>query len=200
MVSTDKACSPINVYGMCKAISERVVLEKGIRFVNPKFLAVRYGNVIQSTGSIIPVFIHQAMNEENFTITRNDMTRFLMTLDDSVDLILNTIKNGKSGETWIPKLRSMRIKNLVDLFSERYKKSVIEIGIRCGEKIHESLINETESIRTIVKEDHYIIRPFFDTKVYNDAIYDYNSSSDLMEKTELLCYLNNLNIFELENL
>ena len=80
-----------------------------------------------------------------------------------------------------------------------YKKPIIEIGIRCGEKIHESLVNETESIRTIVKDNNYIIRPFFDTKVYNDNLYDYNSSMDLMKKDDLFEYLNSLKVFELNS-
>src|SRR3990167_1115345 len=109
-VSTDKACSPVNVYGMCKAISERVVTSQaqtgkpGVRF-----LAVRYGNVLESRGSIVPLFKYQGMHGTQLTVTDPNMTRFLMTLDDSVDLIEKTLLYGQSGETWIPRLPSMKV-------------------------------------------------------------------------------------------
>lgn len=196
MVSTDKACSPINVYGMCKSISERSIVEKGRHFSKPKFLVVRYGNVLQSRGSIIPLFMYQAKNDLFFTLTRSDMTRFLMTLDESVDLILDIIKNGKNGETWIPKLRSMKIKDLANIFSKIYNKPVKEIGIRSGEKIHESLINQTESLRTVITEKHYIIKPIYKNKIYNDQPYDYNSSVDNIDYNILFKYLKSLDIFK----
>ncbi len=195
-VSTDKACSPINVYGMCKAISERSVIEKQQCCDTVKFLVVRYGNVLQSRGSIIPLFMYQAKNKPCFTITRSDMTRFLMTLDESVSLILNAIQNGKSGETWIPKIRSMKIKDLADMFSEIYNKPIKEIGIRSGEKIHEYLINETESLRTVMAKDCYIIKSIYENKIYNEDPYDYNSSVDNIKYDDLFRYLKDLGVFE----
>lgn len=201
MVSTDKACSPINVYGMCKAISERVTIDNSRYFERPKFVVTRYGNVLESRGSIIPLFKHQAQSESDkfFTLTNKSMTRFLMTLQESVDLIVNAIENGNSGETWIPKLKSMRVVDLAELFSEVYNKPVKVIGIRPGEKIHESLVNETESLRTIDTVQNYIIKPIHEDFVYSD-IFSYNSSSDIMSKNELFNYLKTLGIFGDEDL
>lgn len=196
MVSTDKACSPINIYGMCKSISERIVIEKGRHFNKVKFLVVRYGNVLQSRGSIIPLFMYQAKNDPFFTLTRSDMTRFLMTLDESVDLIIDIIKNGASGESWIPKLRSMRIEDLANIFSKVYNKPVKEVGIRSGEKIHEYLINQTESLRSIITEKHYIIKPIYENKIYNNKPYDYDSSIDILDYKNLFEYLKLLNVFK----
>jgi len=198
MVSTDKACEPINVYGMCKALAERLTVDNYRYFQTPKFLVTRYGNVLQSRGSIIPLFMYQAQNPEEkyFTLTREDMTRFLMTLDDSVKLILDAIEKGESGETWIPRLKSMRVKDLVELFSEIYKKPIKIIGIRPGEKIHESLINQTESIRTVNTGKQYIIKPIHENKIYNVELYNYNSSQNIMDKNSLFTYLDSLNIFK----
>ena len=123
MVSTDKACSPINVYGMCKSISERIVLEKSRHIENVKFVATRYGNVLETRGSIVPLFMHQAKNNEFITVTREDMTRFVMTLEDSVDLIINCIKTSNTGETYIPKLKSMKIIDLAKIFAQKYNMS-----------------------------------------------------------------------------
>jgi FlaA1/EpsC-like NDP-sugar epimerase len=185
-VSTDKACAPINVYGMCKAISERVVLEKARHFDKVKFVVVRYGNVLESRGSIVPLFKYQSENSDAITITRKDMTRFLMTLDDSVDLIFNAIIHGKSGDTWIPKLKSMRINDLAKIFSNISGKPIREIGVRSGEKIHELLVNDTESLRTLVLDDFYIIKSAIENKVYNKDTFEYGSHNDV--KSILIIY------------
>jgi UDP-N-acetylglucosamine 4,6-dehydratase len=194
MVSTDKACAPINVYGMCKAIAERVVLEKArnVENNNIKFCAVRYGNVLESRGSIIPLFLYQAKNNECLTVTREDMTRFLMTLNDSVDLILDCIQNAENGELYIPKLKSMRIIDLANIFSKRYNKPVQIVGIRSGEKIHEAMINETESLRTIERNNRFVVKPIYDTTIYNQNIFQFDSSMDVLEINVLEEYLESL--------
>ena len=194
MVSTDKACSPINVYGMCKSISERIVLEKSRHMRRVKFVATRYGNVLETRGSIVPLFMHQAKNNEFITVTREDMTRFIMTLEDSVDLIVECIKNASTGETYIPKLKAMKIIDLAKIFAQKYDKKIKICGIRSGEKIHEDLINETESLRTIDSGDIFVIKPIYEAKVYNDEVFVYNSSNTLSEG-ELRSYLNSINLF-----
>lgn len=194
MVSTDKACSPINVYGMCKSISERIVLEKSRHMRRVKFVATRYGNVLETRGSIVPLFMHQAKNNEFITVTREDMTRFIMTLEDSVDLIIDCIKNANTGETYIPKLKAMKIIDLAKIFAQKYDKKIKICGIRSGEKIHEDLINETESLRTINRGDIFVIKPIYEAKVYNDEVFVYNSSNTLSEG-ELRSYLNSINLF-----
>jgi UDP-N-acetylglucosamine 4,6-dehydratase len=152
LVSTDKACAPVNVYGMCKAIAERLVTSQVIGGLSHvKYLAVRYGNVLESRGSIIPLFRHQADHADALTVTDPDMTRFVMTLSQSVQLIKDALEYGKSGETWIPRLPAMRIGDLAELFSERSGKPIRVIGLRPGEKMHEDLINESESVRAATR-------------------------------------------------
>tara|TARA_R110000803_G_scaffold36616_4_gene78662 strand:+ start:562 stop:1626 length:1065 start_codon:yes stop_codon:yes gene_type:complete len=196
MVSTDKACSPINVYGMCKSIAERVVLEKNRKTTNNiDFIAVRYGNVLESRGSIIPLFLHQAKNNKTITLTHEVMTRFLMTLDESVDLINYAIINAERGDTYIPKLKSMKIIDLAEIFSIKFDKKVEIIGIRPGEKIHESMINETESLRLLEEEDHFVIKPIYNSAVLNLNTFDYTSKDNNLTKKELEDYLISINVF-----
>lgn len=197
-VSTDKACSPVNVYGMCKAISERVVTsvaaDRMISNDNCRFLGVRYGNVLESRGSIIPLFKHQAEFMNELTVTHPDMTRFVMTLDDSVDLIEKTLNSGSTGEIWIPRLRAMRIGDLADIFARRHKKTVKCVGLRPGEKMHEALINESESIRSRDQDGHIVINPAFmsgDRKPF-----EYTSADDVMTSIQLEEHLTKLGIFE----
>ncbi len=196
-VSTDKACSPVNVYGMCKAISERVVTSQAQRHHEGlDFLCVRYGNVLESRGSIIPLFKYQAMNNQNLTVTDPEMTRFLMTLDDSVDLIEMALNAGKSGETWIPRLPAMKIGYLAEIFSEDYNKPIKVIGLRPGEKQHEDLINESESTRTrVIGSSHFVIGPAFDAG--SGESFMYSSKQDVMSKIQLREYLNKLGILDM---
>jgi len=194
MVSTDKACSPINVYGMSKALSERIVTS--CKTDNDiKFVAVRYGNVLESRGSIIPLFKYQAENKDEITVTHKDMTRYVMTLSDSVDLIEQAITIGKSGETWIPSLPSMKIYDLAEIFSEINDKPIRVIGMRPGEKIHEDLINEAESLRTIKNGQYFIIYPSY-TQPFNKGIFSMRSDTSLMTKEELRTHLENLEILQ----
>jgi UDP-N-acetylglucosamine 4,6-dehydratase/5-epimerase len=172
-VSTDKACSPVNVYGMCKSISERIIIEKTSLLKSPKFVNVRYGNVISSRGSLIPLFTNIGKDPAKtcFPITDKEMTRYLMTLEESVDLIEYAIVNGQSGDTIVPKnIKSFRILDIAEAFSVKYSKPIITTGIRPGEKIHEMLICFTESLRTIEKDGYYIIKPTY-TQVQDPIIF-----------------------------
>lgn len=164
-VSTDKACSPINTYGMSKAISEQIMIEKAHYMKNiTKFVNVRYGNVLNSNGSIIP-FLHKIgtnASYDAFPLTDPNMTRFMMTLEQSVELIEYAIRYGDNGDTIIPNLISMKIIDLMELFSEKYNKPIRVTGLRHGEKMLESLINETQSGRIVIKNNYYHIRSIFD--------------------------------------
>ena len=193
-VSTDKACAPVNVYGMCKAISERIITSQSIN-LGPRYLAVRYGNVLESRGSIIPLFKHQGMHGEFLTVTDPEMTRYVMTLDDSVDLIMRTIKEGRSGELWIPRLPSMKIGDLADIFSKQYGKPVKLIGLRPGEKRHEDLINESESVRVrrlTDDEKYYVIGPAHEPGKHEPFVY--SSDQTVMNQEELEKHLTKLGI------
>jgi len=194
-VSTDKACAPVNVYGMCKAVSERVVTSQARTGVTgTRFLAVRYGNVLESRGSIIPLFKYQAENAQFLTVTDPDMTRFVMTLDDSVDLILHALSNSENGMTWIPRLPSMKIGDLAEIFSEHSKKPIKIIGLRPGEKAHEDLVNESESVRTTEFGRHYIIGPAF--MAGSGKSFTYSSADDVMTKEQLKQHLTTLGVID----
>lgn len=196
MISTDKACAPTNVYGMCKAISERIVTTESKNSSTVKFLGVRYGNVLESRGSIIPLFKHQILHNEFLTITHEEMTRFIMTLDQSIDLIQKTILEGNSGEIWIPNLKSMRILDLAQIFAGKFNKPIKFTGIRPGEKLHEDLISAPESIRTRKLLDHFIIDTPFHEPISQNKIFTYSSNTNILGKTELSIYLDSIGIFE----
>jgi len=192
-VSTDKACSPVNVYGMCKAVSERLVTSQEMSGrPDVKFLAVRYGNVLESRGSIIPLFKYQAETQEFLTVTDPDMTRYVMTLDDSVNLIQTAINRGFNGQTWIPQLPSMRIGDLAEIFAEQHGKKVKIVGLRPGEKKHEDLINESESVRTQEMKNHYVIEPA--NAPAEHPPFTYASNQKVMTKEQLRQHLTELGI------
>jgi len=196
-ISTDKACSPVNVYGMCKAISETLIVEKSKYIPEFKFVAVRYGNVLNSRGSIIPMLhtIGQNNNITEFKLTDEKMTRFVMTLEQSVDLIEHALLYAESGDIVIPKLISLNVIDLIEIFSEIYNKPMVISGLRPGEKLLESLINETQSSRLKFHKDGWMyIKPSFKKIDYNNDIKDYNSTINPLSKEELKIYLKNLNL------
>lgn len=192
-VSTDKACSPINTYGMAKAISEQLMIEKAYYLKEIKFVIIRYGNVLNSRGSIIPL-LHNIGNDtrkDHFILTHKDMTRFVMTLEQSVDLIEYAISNGESGDTIIPKLISMKLIDLLEIFSEKYNKPIKITSIRPGEKMLESLINPTQAGRIIKHNSYYHIKSIFEFKdiIDDSKLIDYNSKINPLTKEELNVYL-----------
>ena len=187
-VSSDKACSPVNVYGMCKALSEKLMIEKSKYVDKVKFLTIRYGNVLNSNGSIIPTLhkIGKDDNKKSFILTHEDMTRFVMTLEQSVNLIEYALENGGNGDIIIPELISCKIKDLLEIFSEKYNKPVEVTGLRPGEKLLESLINVTQSQNMEIMEDgHYILKPPYKNYYKFDNSKDYNSSINPLSKEEL---------------
>lgn len=195
MVSTDKACAPANVYGMCKSISERIIssFSRYENLSHIKFVTTRYGNVLDSRGSIIPLFRNQIKNEDHLTVTHPEMTRFMMTLDDSVDLILTALKEANTGETWIPKIKAMKIMDLANIFAKIHHKQVVISGIRPGEKMHEALVSRSESIRTRDIGSHYIIRPSYTSDIQQEA-FEYTSSQDVLTEELLEKFLQSLNL------
>ena len=118
-----------------------------------------------------------------------------MTLDDSVDLILTTLENAKTGETWIPKLNAMKIIDLANIYAEMYGKTINFTGIRPVEKMHESLISDSESTRTIELENHYVIRPAYDQPT-SENVFEYSSGDSCVEKEDLKAYLDDLKILD----
>ena len=201
-VSTDKACEPNNVYGMSKALTESAMIEKSLYIKKCKFVNIRYGNVLNSRGSIIPL-LHEKGNDKSikeFTLTHPDMTRFVMTLEQSVKLIEHAILYAASGDIVIPELISMKLLDLIDIFSEKYEKPVVITCLRPGEKMVESLISETQSMRLINGPDgyKYIKPPYKNINIHltnaNHNIKNYNSQNNHLNKKQLLSYLTTLNL------
>lgn len=157
-VSTDKACKPVNVMGMTKSLQERILLEGNLGQNKISFTCVRYGNVISSRGSVIPLFKNQIKYGGPVTITSREMTRFLITLDQAVDTIFDCVRFGKPGETFVPRLPSTKINDLVEVLLDGKNIPVVEIGVRPGEKLHEIMISEEEMVRTIQRDKYYVIR------------------------------------------
>lgn len=199
-VSTDKACSAVNIYGMSKAVSECLFIEKSKYIKDIKFVCVRYGNVLNSTGSIIPILHELGKNEKvnEFTLTDKNMTRFVMTYQQSVDLIEYAILHGENGDVVIPKLISCKVADLFEIFSEFYNKPIRVTGLRPGEKLLESLINETQSLRLDIKENGYMhIKPCYrNISIEHEFVKDYNSTINPLSKEELMEYLVKLNLIE----
>lgn len=201
-ISTDKACSPVNIYGMTKAASECLMIEKAKYIPSIKFVNVRYGNVLNSRGSIIPMLhkLGQDENNKHFTITDRNMTRFVMTLEQSVDLVEHALLFAESGDIVIPELVSCLVIDLIEIFSEIYNKPIIDGKLRPGEKMLESLINETQSMRLINGPDGYMyIKPCFKNVMINNNIKDYNSKLNPLSKEELKNYLIDLKLIENKN-
>lgn len=195
-VSTDKACSPVNAYGMSKAICETLMVEKSKYITDIKFVTVRYGNVLNSRGSIIPILENKGNDPDcqEFLLTHPEMTRFIMTLEDSVKLIEYAILKGNTGEIIIPKLNAMYIKDIVEIFSEKYKKPIKITHLRSGERMFEALINETQSMKTIEKNNYYHILPSYDSEIINNSVYEYSSRQNILNKTQLQQYLVNVKL------
>jgi len=158
-VSTDKACKPVNVMGMTKSIQERILIDGNLCCSTTRFICVRYGNVLASRGSVIPLFHEQIKNGGPVTITTPDMTRFLLSLENSVDTIFAAIKSALRGETYIPKIPAARIVEVATALIGDRDIQIKNIGIRPGEKIHEILVSEEESSRTYDRGDYYVIQP-----------------------------------------
>ena len=162
-LSTDKAVHPINAMGISKALMEKVALSKSLLNQNSTTVCVtRYGNVIGSRGSVIPLIISQIKNNQPITITDYDMTRFMMTLDDALDLVFYAFKNGKNGQLFVKKSPSTNLRILVKAILKIYGKKdypVKIIGIRHGEKMHETLLSAEERRLSQNKNQFFVVNP-----------------------------------------
>lgn len=162
-LSTDKAVYPINTMGISKAMMEKLLMAKSRTILgdNTVFCCVRYGNVMASRGSVIPLFIEQIKNGEELTITDPNMTRFLMSLDDAVNLVMLAFENGKQGEIFVQKAPAATIKDLgiaiKQIFNSNAQLKII--GVRHGEKLHETLVTKEEMLRSEEMEKNFIIKP-----------------------------------------
>jgi UDP-N-acetylglucosamine 4,6-dehydratase (inverting) len=157
-LSTDKAAAPINLYGATKLCSDKLfIAANNIRGPHHiRFSVVRYGNVMGSRGSVIPFFLEQRRTG-TLPITDARMTRFNITLEEGVNMVLHALDHSSGGEIFVPKIPSYRILDVAEAIGPKCAKPVI--GIRAGEKIHEEMVTETDAPQTIVTDQHYIIVP-----------------------------------------
>ena len=189
-ISTDKACKPINVMGMTKALQERVLIEANRDCPKTSFTCVRYGNVIASRGSIVPLFVEQIRQNNPVTVTLPEMTRFLLSLDRAVDTVFAAISNGKRGETFIPKVPAAKITDVAKALMGEKDLPIIYTGIRPGEKVHEIMVSEEECFRTVERGGYYVIMPVLpelrDQEEFTPALDgEYSSKDDNISVEEL---------------
>tara|TARA_B100001109_G_C18862091_1_gene474595 strand:- start:2881 stop:3864 length:984 start_codon:yes stop_codon:yes gene_type:complete len=158
-LSTDKAVYPINAMGVSKSLMEKVFVAKSRINSKTKIIGTRYGNVMASRGSVIPLFYDQIKNNSSITITDPNMTRFMMTLQNAVDLVLYAFKNGETGDIFVQKAPSTTIGELADTMKSIFnsESKIKKIGIRHGEKIHETLLSREEKLVSEDLGDYYRI-------------------------------------------
>lgn len=183
-ISTDKACKPVNVMGMTKAIQEKVFISANITCPETRFICVRYGNVLASRGSVIPLFHDQIKKGGPVTVTTDVMTRFLLPLNRAVDTIFYALEHALAGETFVPKVPTT---NMVTLAKALIEDRPIEIkitGIRPGEKVDEIMISEEEAPRAFKTGEFYAIQPMLPEllkrKSMSTLTKEYSSGDDLM--------------------
>lgn len=200
-VSSDKAADPINIYGMTKAIGEKLMINANECSDFTRFVCIRGGNVMGTNGSIIPLFKNQIKTGQNVTITSPEMTRFFITLPQAINLLLNAAQNSVGGETFILNMKSCKIVDLAQVLIKKIgtgKVNVDNIGIRPGEKLHEVLISKHEATRTkILNKEYFIILPeHLSSNAYtlnserygqlsNVKFIEYSSNSKLMSEQEI---------------
>ena len=158
-ISTDKACKPVNVLGMTKALQERLLVQANVEAPGTRFVIARYGNVMGSRGSVIPLFVEQIRRGGPVTVTAPGMTRFMMTLDQAVQTVVDVAPTGRPGETYVPIVPSAFVTDVAAaLIGDRPIRTVIS-GIRPGEKVHEILVADEERSRTVRRGQYLVIRP-----------------------------------------
>ena len=189
-VSTDKACKPINVYGMCKAISEQLYISFAKQQDKTKVVTVRYGNVLESTGSVIPFFkdLLDDLNTTTLPITDYDMTRFLLTLEQATDLIHWAYEYPNShGKIAVPKVKSLKVTDVANALIKSYERDIdlIMIGIRPGEKLHEEMVSSEEWRKTEELENFFLRG----NTTINNEHHSYNSLDYLMESYDAYSFL-----------
>ncbi|HRK07372.1 MAG TPA: polysaccharide biosynthesis protein [Pseudobdellovibrionaceae bacterium] len=186
-ISTDKACKPVNVMGMTKALQERIFIAANVNSPGTRFICVRYGNVLASRGSVIPLFHEQIRAGGPVTITDENMTRFLLSLDQAVDTVMAAIENALPGETYIPIVPSANMVNVAKSLVGDLKIPIKVTGIRPGEKLHESLVSIEESYRTYRRDGYYVIQSMLpellatQAKRSRDLIGEYSSENHVVD-------------------
>lgn len=194
-ISTDKACKPVNVMGMTKSIQERIFISANILNPRTRFICVRYGNVLASRGSVIPLFHDQLQKGGPLTVTVPDMTRFLLSLNQAVDTVFTAIREARRGETYVPNAPAATVMNIAKAIIGDKDIDITVTGIRPGEKMHEIMVSEEEANHCVKRGEYYAILPMLpelreDTAAEPNALNKEFSSADtvvsLTETIELL--------------
>lgn len=200
-ISTDKACKPVNVMGMTKAIQERVFVSANILNPEIRFICVRYGNVLASRGSVIPLFREQVRKDGPITVTAPEMTRFLLSLDQAVDTVFEALRSARPGEIYLPDVPAATVMNIATALIGSRDIEIKITGIRPGEKIHEIIVSEEECRHTVKRGGYYVILPMLpelrkdDSRDMNflnrelcsaDAVIDRETTQDLLHRHNLL--------------
>ena len=188
-ISTDKAVAPINVMGMTKSLQERILARANLDAPQTRFVLVRYGNVLASRGSVIPLFHDQIRNGGPVTITDPRMTRFLLSLEEAVDIILVAMREARRGETYIPRAPSAKIVDVATALIENRPIKTVISGVRPGEKLHELLISEEECHRAVRRNGYFAIGPILPELQSHDIDSEflgmpYSSADDVMTPAE----------------
>jgi FlaA1/EpsC-like NDP-sugar epimerase len=195
-VSTDKACAPINMYGVCKSVGEKLVIHANERRKNTRFVCIRAGNVMGTRGSIIPFFKDLIKAGKDVPITDYGMTRYFMTLEEAIGLLFKAIEHCYGGEIFVMKMPACKITDLAEVMVEEFngQSKLYEVGIRPGEKLHEVLISEYEAKDTIIFDSsYYVILPSLNVndvrekyqQFENFSGHSYSSNDKLMSKIEI---------------
>jgi FlaA1/EpsC-like NDP-sugar epimerase len=157
-ISTDKACKPVNVMGMTKSLQERIFVAANILNPGTRFIGVRYGNVLASRGSVIPLFHDQIAGGGPVTVTSPKMTRFLLSLNRAVDTVFAALKGAKAGEIYVPDAPSATVANIARALIGKRKVPIRITGVRPGEKLHEIMVSEEEIHHCVRRGEYYAIR------------------------------------------
>lgn len=158
-VSTDKACKPVNTMGMTKSIQERIIISANVLNKKTRFIGVRYGNVMASRGSVVPLFHYQIKNGGPVTVTVPEMTRFLLSLDQAVDTVYAALKGARPGEIYVPNAPSATVINIAKALIGKRKIEIRITGIRPNEKMHEIMVSDEEVHHCVKRGDYYAIKP-----------------------------------------
>ena len=158
-VSTDKACKPVNVMGMSKAIQERIFIAANILAPDTRYICVRYGNVLASRGSVIPLFHDQIRRGGPVTVTAPEMTRFLLSLEQAVDTVFAALRGANAGETYVPDAPAATVINVAKALIGSRDVPIELTGVRPGEKVHEIMVSEEECRHCVKRGEYYAILP-----------------------------------------
>jgi UDP-N-acetylglucosamine 4,6-dehydratase len=158
MLSSDKACDPVNLYGATKLVAEKLIVDANA-YAGTRFACTRYGNVISSRGSVLPLFQAQHAAGSSLTVTDRYMTRFVLTLEQGARFVLESLERMQGGEIFVPKIPAVSVSTIAEAVTWPENARVILMGARPGEKPHETLVSEHEASRTTDEDDCYVIRP-----------------------------------------